>query len=144
MSQEMLMVESDVDAYAAVMAALERVPMIRAALSQIYVVVRNGAATVSGNVLSQIMRRAVVYTLAATPGINKVVDQLIDDTQIDRAVAKALSAEPLLTPHTGIIVSTYLGMVKLTGDKLNAAEQTKARDVTQRVSGVREVVLQLD
>jgi osmotically-inducible protein OsmY len=144
MSNEMIAFETDVDTYAAVVAALERMPMIRPALPQIHVVVRHGAAAVSGNVLSQIMRRAVIYTVASTPGINKVLDQLVDDTQIDRAVARALSAEPSLTQHTGIIVSTYLGFVKLTGARLSEVEQQKARDIAERVSGVQGVVIQLD
>lgn len=144
MSNEMISVESDVDTYAAVVAALERMPMIRAALPQIHVVVRHGAAAVSGNVLSEIMRRAVVHTVASTPGINRVLDQLIDDTHIDRAVARALSVESSLKQHTGIIVSTYLGAVKLTGAKLTEPDQAKAREIAERVPGVQHVVVQLE
>ncbi len=144
MAEEVMTPAADVDAYEQAMAALDRVPMIRESRPLIQLKVEGGVATLSGIVLSQIMHRAVLYYVAATPGINKIVDYLFEDSQIEIEVAKALAADLTLKERQpDISVTSYLGAVTLSGAKLGEAERSKATEIAARASGVREVITHL-
>ena len=114
--------------------------MVRESRPPLKVRVENGVATLTGVAHSLIMRRAIVYTVASVPGVNKVVDQLMDDSQIDRAVAQALSTDISLDPDQ-VVINTYQGMVTLIGPQLSEADQNKAKEIIARIPGVREVAI---
>jgi len=142
MADDAITVESDVDAYDKIIAALEHVPIVRESRPLVQVNVAHGVATLTGIAHSLIMRRAIVYTVAAVPGVHKVIDQMMDDTQIDNAVAQRLAAEPSLKDRQAqMTVNSYRGVVTVTGVGLSEADCNKAKEIIALLPGVRDVVI---
>lgn len=133
-------VTSDVDIYEAVVDAVEGVDMVRESRAPITVTVENGVVTLTGVVISSTMKRAVLYFASTVPGVAKVVEHIYEDPALRIAVAAALAADPLTGPHqTDILITSYLGMVSLSGPELAPDVQARAREIAASIPGVREV-----
>lgn len=131
---------NDADLYQAVVDAVEGVDIVRESRAPVAVAVEGGVVTLTGVVISETMRRAVVYYAASVTGVRKVVDQLVEDPRLRSAVASALAADPVTGPHqTSITITSYLGMISLSGPALPQDVQSKAHDIAASVPGVREV-----
>lgn len=130
----------DADLYEAVIDAVEGVNMVRESRAPVSVSVEGGVVTLTGVVISETMKRAVLYYASTVPGVRKVVDKIFEDPKLRQAVAMALLADPLLGPHqTEILITSYLGMITLSGPALPQDVQSKAVDIAASVPGVREV-----
>jgi osmotically-inducible protein OsmY len=122
-----------------VMQAIQELVMVRETRAPITVLAQDGVVTLKGNVLSEIMRRAVQYKAATTFGVTKVIDELYDDPAIELAVAAALSPHEALGARP-IITTCYRGEVTLTGEVGSQDERTAAIETAAQVDGVRTVV----
>jgi osmotically-inducible protein OsmY len=119
--------------------AIQELVMVRETSAPITVLAQDGVVTLKGNVLSEIMRRAVQYKAATTFGVTKVIDELYDDPTIEVAVAAALAAHEALAART-IITTCYRGEVTLTGEVGSRDEWAAAIETATQVEGVRTVV----
>lgn len=132
--------QSDLDTYEEVIEAIEALNIVRETHAPIEVQVSGGVTTLSGVVPSKIARRLVVYAAASVPSVSKVVDQLIEDSQIVMAVGAALAADPSLSAYQlNIRVTSYLGEVILYGGPVDEAQQPRAMEIAAKVGGVRRV-----
>lgn len=132
--------DADVNIDEAVMEAVAGLNMVRESRAPITVTVERGVVTLTGIVLSESMKRAVLYQAATTPGVVKVIDNLYEDPVLRQAVAAALAGDPITGPHQpSITITCYLGMVTLTGPALPDGVQSKAREIIASIPGVREV-----
>jgi len=130
----------DADLYQAVVDAVEGLDIVRESRAPVSVTVESAVVTLTGVVISETMRRAVVYYAASVPGVRKVVDKLVEDPRLRSAVASALAADPLTGPHqTSVTITSYLGMISLSGPALPPDVQSRAKEVAASVPGVREV-----
>jgi osmotically-inducible protein OsmY len=118
--------------------AIHDLLMVRETRAPITTLAQDGVVTLQGNVLSEIMRRAVQYKAATTPGVTKVIDELYDDPSIELAVAAALSDGTLA--GRAIITTCYRGEVTLTGKVEGENERAAAIEIAAQVKGVRAVV----
>jgi osmotically-inducible protein OsmY len=118
--------------------AIQGLVMVRETRAPITVLAQDGVVTLKGNVLSEVMRRAVQYMAATTPGVTKVIDELYDDPSIEFAVAAAL-ADGVLAGRS-IITTCYRGEVTLTGEVGSEDERAAAMEAATRIDGVRTVV----
>ena len=130
----------DVNIYQAVVDAVEGLNMVRESRAPVTVKVERGVVTLTGIVVSETMKRAVLYRAATSPGVVKVIDRLYEDPKLRLAVAAALALDPVTGPHQTSITNTcYLGMITLSGPALPQDIQDKAREIAASVAGVREV-----
>jgi len=135
---------SDLDLHEAVTEAIGRLNIVREAGVNLQVTVQEGVVTLEGVVLTRIMRRAVLTTAATVPGVQKVIDRLYTDADIEVAVSQALAADPATrTAQPAIAVASHLGEVVLSG-RLDHSEAARAAPaVAASVPGVRRVVNRL-
>ena len=137
-------IEADLDTIEAVTEAIGSLHMVRESRPPIKVTLEKGIVTLEGVVLSHIMHRAVLVKTATARGVQKVVDRLYEDPLLEVAVANALAVEPMLKQHQpSISVTSYLGVVTLSGATLGEAERAKAKEVAAHVPGVSDVILRL-
>ncbi|HEC24332.1 MAG TPA: BON domain-containing protein [Chloroflexi bacterium] len=131
--------KDDILLYDRVKHAIESLPMVRETHVPIDIQIEDGVVTLSGIVLSPVMRRAVLYVTATTPGVRKVVDNLTDDSQIEMGVAQALASDSTLKER-GISVSSYQGAVTLSGKVISEEERRAAIERASEVPGARMVI----
>jgi osmotically-inducible protein OsmY len=147
MAEERVLVSQadfDLNTYEAVKNALDRVDILREIHAGLNVQVANGIVTLSGVVVSAMMRYEVIRAVAGVLGITKVIDNLTDDSQIKMAVATALAADPDIKIYQpSISINSYLGMVVLSGAALPEAQRVKAQEIALKVPGVRAVIEQI-
>jgi len=130
----------DVDIYEAVVEAVEGLNIVRESRAPVTVKVERGVVTLTGIVVSETMKRAVLYRAATRPGVVKVIDQMYEDPKLRLAVAAALASDPLVGPHqTSITITCYLGMITLSGPALPEDVQSRVREIAASTPGVREV-----
>ena len=130
----------DIDVYEAVVEAVESLNIVRESRAPITVRVESGVVTLTGIVVSETMKRAVLYQAATTPGVVKVIDRLYEDPKLRLAVAAALAGDPVTGPHQpSVTITCYLGMVTLSGPAFPQDVQDKARQLAAGIAGVREV-----
>src|SRR5690349_20065954 len=84
---------TDLDVHEAVTNAINNLDFVRESDLKLHVNVLNSEATISGVVLSRIMHRAVMQAAASAPGVRRVIDNLMTDTDIEMAVGQALAKE---------------------------------------------------
>jgi len=132
----------DNDSREQVMAAINRLVFVRESHPQIDVAVVDGVVTVTGVVISEIIRKAVLWAASTTPDVKKVVDELHTDTELRTAVARALGADPTLAGRR-IFVTTYQGVVTLVGQVASREERKAAAKAASEIRGVRSVVADL-
>jgi osmotically-inducible protein OsmY len=140
--QPMMKIEAaqDFNVDQAVVDALESLDMVRETRAPITVSVARGVVTLSGIVISESMKRAVLVRVATTPGVVKVIDNLYEDPKLRLAAASALAGDPATGPgQPSITITCYLGMVTLTGPALPDEVQSKAKEIIASIPGVREV-----
>lgn len=119
--------------------AIHDLVMVRETRAPITVLAQDGVVTLQGHMLSEIMRRAVQYKAATTPGVTKVIDEMYDDPSIELAVAAALAAHGTLAGRS-IITTCYRGEVTLTGEVEGEEERVAAIETAAGIEGVRTVV----
>ncbi len=131
-SQNIEALEDEFDLYNAVIEAVDDMYTVRESGIELDITLHDRVVTVSGVVLSPVMRQAVLYTLATVPGIRKVVDLLQDDEQIRMAVAAAVD-------DAQIFVRSYRGVVTLSGKAVSEEALAKAKAAAAGVTGVKDV-----
>lgn len=130
---------SDLDLHEAVHDAIYDLGFVRESEVVVHVNVLNAEAELKGIVLTRIMHHAVVQAAASVPGIMKVIDNLITDTDIEMAVGQALW-KALGSPAANISVMSYRGEVTLTGELPSADLVQQANEVASKVPGVINVI----
>jgi osmotically-inducible protein OsmY len=135
---------TDLDVHEAVQNAINNLDFVRESDLQLHVNVINAEATLSGVVLSRIMHRAVVQAAASAPGVRKVIDNLMTDTDIEIAVGQALAQEPLIAKNAEISAMSYRGVVLLSGKAPTADAVQRAGEIAAKVPGVTSVTNRLN
>jgi len=130
---------TDNDSGEQVMAAINRLVFVRESRPQINITVADGVVTITGVVISEIIRKAVLWAASTTPGVKGVVDELHTDTELRTAVARALGADPALAGRR-IFVTAYQGVVTLVGQVASREERKAAAKAASEIKGVRSVV----
>ncbi len=130
--------EQDLEIYENVIAAIEDDTVVRESRVPIEVHVEEGVVTLSGIVLSEIMRQRVLYAAATTPGVKKVIDHLYSDTQIEQDVARAFAGDSLLR-GVHVEISSYQGTVTLHGMLESAEQKEAALKLAAGTPGVRRI-----
>jgi osmotically-inducible protein OsmY len=131
----------DLETQDAIAAAFERIPIINESSPWLDVVVEEGVVSIQGNVLTDTIRDAVMYTVARVPGVKKVIDRVTSDTEIQTALAGKLSAEPVLKASwINLTASSYLGIVTLSGQVDSDEAHDAAARIAGEMPGVREVI----
>lgn len=130
--------DHDLEIYENVVAAIEDDTVVRESRVPIEVHVENGVVTLSGLVLSEVMRQRVLYAAATTPGVKKVIDHLYSDRQIEQDIARVLANDPLLR-GTRVEINSYQGTVTLYGVLESAEQKEAALKLAGGVPGVRRL-----
>lgn len=135
---------SDLDIHEAVYNTIYDLQIVRESGAVIHVNVLNGIVTLSGVALSRIMRRAILTTAASVPGVQRVIDNIATDSDIEIAIGQALAADPLLNGRDSTIsVMSYRGEATLAGQAPSAEAVQKAGEIAAKVPGVINVVSRL-
>lgn len=130
----------DIDLLEVVNTALHNLDSVRESSLALRVSVLDEVVTVSGVVLSRIMREGVLQTIGRVPGVRQVIDQLYTDTDLAAAVSQALAADPRTQGMYHIKVTSYRGQVTLVGEAPGLALVNAAVEVTASLPGVKTVV----
>ncbi len=130
--------EHDLEIYENVMAAVNNDTVVRESRVPIEVHVEDGIVTLSGIVLSEVMRQRVLFAAATTPGVKKVIDHLYSDRQIEQDIARALAEDPLLR-GAHVEISSYQGTVTLYGVLESTEQKEAALKLAGGVPGVRRL-----
>lgn len=134
---------ADLDLYERVHEALDAQDVVRESDPPLLVGLADGVATVSGVVRTRIMRERVLYVVASTPGVKKVIDELFTDPEIANAVAEALAAEPGLD-SAAVDVSSYKGHITIYGQVPGEDQHARALAIAAAVPGVQDVLDRLE
>lgn len=124
--------------YEEVVATIQNLNIVRETRPPIKATVTNGVVTLEGVVISQVMRRAVLWAASIVSGVQEVVDHLYDDSGLRVAVARGLATDPLLSERK-IFVTAYQGVITLSGEVESEDERQSAVATTAQVEGVRSV-----
>lgn len=117
----------------AVEGALWRFDPIRQTNSRIAVTVDAGIAYLDGNIRGAMMKSVATRLAASVPGIDSVVNRLVSDAEIERAVAMALAFDPELAITTDkVSVASRDGRVEL-GGRVFALAQADADASRERI-----------
>ncbi len=130
--------EHDLEIYENVTAAINNDTVVRESRVPIEVHVEDGIVTLSGIVLSEVMRQRVLFAAATTPGVKKVIDHLYSDRQIEQDIARALAEDPLLR-GAHVEISSYQGTVTLYGVLESTEQKEAALKLAGGVPGVRRL-----
>lgn len=133
---------SDLDLYEAVRDAVYGLDYVRESDVVVHVNVLNREAELKGVVLTRIMHHAVLQAAASVPGIKKVIDNLLTDTDIEIEVGQAMWKE-LGAPAASISANSYRGEVMLVSDSVSAEQLQQAAVITGKVAGVVSVTTRL-
>lgn len=139
------------DLASAVEGALWRFDPIRQTNSRIAVTVEEGTAYLDGNIRGAMMKAVATRLAASVPGIRSVVNRLISDAEIERAVAMALAFDPELAITTDkVSIASRDGRVEL-GGRVFALAQADADASRERMemlarglAGVKDVYNAVD
>ncbi len=134
---------SDLDLEEAVCAAINSLDFVRESQLELSVTVLQGVVTLGGVVLTRIMRRAVTTMAAMVPGVEKVIDNLTTDADLQIIVSQKLAMVPDLRSEV-IRVSSYRGLVTLHGDVASTEDAAHALELAENVPGVRGVIDRMD
>lgn len=129
------------DTLEAAHAAIWSILSVRESRPPIQLDIAGDVLTVSGVVMTETVRRQVLYAAATTPGVARVIDMLWDDQDIRLRVARELAAAPdLQDPPASIITTSYHGVVTLAGHIHSEGQREQALAVAAGVPGVRGVM----
>lgn len=135
---------TDLDVHEGVYNAIYDLDIVRESGAVIHVNVLNGIVTLSGVALSRIMQRAILTAAASVPGVQRVIDSLFTDSDIEIAIGQALALDPLLKDRDSeISVMSHRGEVTLTGKVPGDEALQKASAIAATVPGVINVVSRL-
>lgn len=135
---------ADVDVQEAVVDAIESLDFVREAAVALDIQVEDGVVSVTGVVLTRIMQRAVLTTVASVPGVQRVIDNLWNDTELEITISRALvSDDATRADQPNVGVSSYRGDVTLYGEVSTADAANGAAAATVEVAGVRSVLNRL-
>ncbi len=131
----------DYEIYENVLAAIDRIVPLRESHTPLDITVENGVVTIKGVVFTETLRRQVLYAVATTPGVRKVIDMLWDDLDLRAMAARELARDPLLqNPPTAILTRSYQGALALSGTVSTAEQRDRAVAIAASLPGVRRVV----
>jgi len=132
---------SDLDIHEAVTHAIERLTIVRESGALIDVTVEEGVVTLTGLIFTEIMRRMILGNVSLAPGVRRIVDRLYSDSRLQVAVAQALALDPIVgARQPDIPVTSYHGVVSLSGAVQSELERHAAVAAVRNVPGVRAVV----
>ena len=133
----------DMDLLEVVNDALHNLDSVRESGLALQVNVLDEVVTVSGVVLSRIMRQMVLQTISRVPSVKRVIDRLFTDTDLAVIISQALAAAPLTRNTYDIKVTSYRGQVTLAGKVASIDVIQAARTLTSQVLGVKAVISRL-
>jgi osmotically-inducible protein OsmY len=136
-------VYTDLELLEAVTQAVESMPLVRETHVPVEITVESGVVTLNGVVMTGVMRRGVLYKASTTPGVQKVIDNLYEDPQIENAVAHALATDDSLKELPFVTVRSYRGNVTLSGKVTREKERAAVIAIASGVEGVRDVIDEL-
>ena len=132
--------DRDLDLTEAVKDVLHNMDFVRESGLNLQIDVSDGVVTVSGVVLSRLMKRAVLQAIRREPGVHRVIDSLFNDTDLVIAVSQALSVDLVTKQLYEIKVTSNRGEVTLSGSPRDENLIDAATELASRVPGVRQVV----
>jgi osmotically-inducible protein OsmY len=133
---------SDEDIYKQVVTAINKLTFVRESQPQVEVLVADGVVAVKGIVISEVIRKAVLWAASTAPGVKEVIDALHTDTELRVMVGRALTADPALTERR-IFVTAYQGVITLAGQVASDEERQAAAKAAAQIEGVRSVTTNL-
>ncbi len=102
--------------------------------------VQGGTVILSGNARSRAVKEMAERIARGVKGISAVQNQLLADTDVEVAVAQALSADARTRAgFPGILVGVVFGVVYLKGTVSSADIKNAATEIAPKVAGVRRV-----
>ncbi len=134
--------EMDLDITERVVEAIDADGVVRELRVPVEVSVENGVVTVSGVVRTETVRQRVLFAAATTPGVEKVIDRLVSDREIEEAIAGRLASDSTLGGRH-IEITSYAGQVTLVGRVDSEDERQQAISLALETPGVRRVMDQL-
>ena len=111
---------------------------LRATLPDFELDVRHGTVRLSGRVRTLAMKEIAGYICARVDGAAVIRNELVSDTEVVRAVADALAADPKLAPLC-LYVDVRDGVATLSGDLPSPELEGRAVETTRNVSVVKDV-----
>lgn len=101
------------------------------------------AVSLVGRVRTQTLKEVAGYLARSVEGVNGVVNHLVSDPEVVRAVADALAQDPVTRPHV-IRIEARLGRVKLLGLVPSAEIERLAIEVAASVPLITAVTSELE
>ncbi|MGB4677312.1 MAG: BON domain-containing protein [Aggregatilineales bacterium] len=101
--------------------------------------VLDGVVTVTGVARSRMTRERILYLVASTPGVKKVIDNLVTDPEIETEIARLVAADPSIRPRL-FKVSSYMARVTLYGEVESEEERQAILTLARSVAGVRDIL----
>lgn len=112
---------------------------VRGALWELKAVVQPaGVVEVGGHVRSRSIRDGVLEVLGEVPAVDRIVDRMITDPDLEMRVARELAKVKQIPPGA-VAVHSHLGKLTLVGKLADDSSRTAAVQTAQEVSGVRGV-----
>ena len=131
--------DRDLDLTAAIHDVLNQLDLVRGSRARVSVQVNGGQVTLTGAVQSPMVAVDVERAVADVPGVEQVINDLVDDGTLVRDVAEALATDPRTQAiPPGYEVTSVFAQVTLIG-RFTDAEGQAVMAVTQAVPGVRSV-----
>lgn len=131
--------DQNLDLTAAIHDVLNQVDVLRGSRARVSVQVNGGQVTLTGAVQSPMAAVDVERAVADVPGVEQVLNDLVDDGTLVRDVAEALATDPRTQAiPPGYEVTAVFAQVTLIGRFTNAEAQA-VMAVTQAVPGVAGV-----
>lgn len=124
--------------YDAIQASLARVTALREVHAPIQIEVADGVVTVRGTTHTEILRRQVLFSVATVPGVQRVIDELWDDRDIEIAFGRALATDAELR-GSQVICASNQGVVTLTGHSGSEGLRERLLKLAEGIPGVRMV-----
>lgn len=115
---------------------------LRATHPQLNLTVEHGVVRISGRVRTLAMKEIASYLLRRLPGVVRVQNELLADTELVRRVADVLAADPDLGPLC-LRVDARDGVVTLAGDIPHPELEERALAVARRTPEVLDVISQI-
>lgn len=101
--------------------------------------VTRGVIHLAGEVTSRDQQRRTVELARSVEGVKDVVDEMhLSDATIVAAVKRALSDDPLVG-KIPIEVTSSRGTVRLVSDQTDKDQRARAREISAKVDGVKQV-----
>ena len=101
--------------------------------------VTRGVIHLAGEVTSRNQQRHIVELARSVDGVKDVVDEMhLSDAAIVAAVKRALSDDPLVG-KIPIDVTSSRGTVSLMSDQTDKEQRARAREISAKVDGVKQV-----